>query len=163
MRKGIYYHFLESKEKELENNRLHSLDFRLNESEVVEQNNCCPQLLHLFPWEIRKVITPHDLEFHEGLELNARQVNEHLLIHWDSEMKQSVVNGEQIPIQMLDWDTKTEYQMLFKKWPNCERYMVHGFPFEELVTGRNLTAGMTIGMYWDIKSKVLRFSILDNS
>ncbi|XP_027165979.1 B3 domain-containing protein At5g26805-like [Coffea eugenioides] len=160
--KDVYYHFLETKEREDESNRHHNLDFRLYEFEVVEKNDRSPQLLYLFPWEIIKEITPQDLELQFGIELNAMQVREHLLTHWNFEDKQRILRGEQVPLLMLDIDTQTEYPLFFKKWSDRERYMIHGYALLEFVANRNLTVGMTIGMYWHNKSRILRLSILDN-
>ncbi|XP_071926169.1 B3 domain-containing protein At5g26805-like [Coffea arabica] len=160
MVKHIFYHFLETKEKEEENRRC-DLQLGHPRSEFVERNNRSPQLLYLFPWEIKKVISTHDLQHQIGLELNAKQVKEHLLIHWDGETKGRVINGERIPIQMLDLDTRTEYQVFFTKWPNHDMYLILGSWFMEFVANRNVTSGMTIGLYWDKKSKTLRVSVLD--
>nr|XP_027118371.1 B3 domain-containing protein At5g26805-like [Coffea arabica] len=160
MVKHIFYHFLETKEKE-EENRRSGLQLGRARYELVERNNRSPQLLYLFPWEIKKVISAYELEHQIGLELSAKQVKEHLLIHWEDETKNRVINGERIPIQILDLDTGTKCQMFFKKWPTRDMYLILGSWFEEFVANRNLSFGMTIGLYWNKKSKTLCISVLE--
>ena len=159
MVKHIFYHFLETKEKEEENRRC---DLQLGRAlwELVERNNHYPQLLYLFPWEIKKVITAHDLECQIGLELNPNQVKEFLLVHWDSETKNLMINGEKSLFKCLIWAVKLSTKCSLQKWPNRDMYLILGNWFMEFVANKNLTSGMTIRLYWDKKSRTLRVSVL---
>nr|XP_027118370.1 B3 domain-containing protein At5g26805-like [Coffea arabica] len=162
MVKHIFYHFLETKEKE-EENRRHGLQLGCSRCKLKEGNNRSPQFLHLFPWKIKKAISAQDLEHQIGLELSAKQVKEHLFIHWKDEAKGRVINGEGIPIQILDLNTGTEYQVFFTKWPSSDLYLIVGSWFKDLVVNKNLSSIITIGLYWDKKSKTLRVSVLGSS
>lgn len=162
----MYYHFLGTKEEEEQQNALRNVSGsqpqRLS-SEVVERNNQAPHLLQLFPWEIKKTITENDPDPQVGLELDASEVREHLLKHWvDWTDQYQLNNGQTVLFQMVDLDTNTEHLLTFRKWPNGERerYFIHENWIRHFVRRRNLRVGMTVGMYWDIRTKALRFSVL---
>lgn len=166
MRKTLYYHFLGTKEEEEHQNALRNVSGsqpqRLS-CEFVEMNSQAPQLRHLFPWEIKKTITENDLDPQVGLELGATEAREHLLKHWvDWTDQYQLNNGQTVLFQMDDLDTDTEHLLTFRKWPNGERerYFIHGNWIRDFVRRRKLRVGMTVGMYWEIRRKALRFSVL---
>lgn len=163
----LYYHFPGTKEEEELQNYFRNVSAGSQPQrlpcEFVETNSQAPLLLHLFPWEIKKTITENDLDPQVGLELDPSEAREHLLRHWvDWTDQYQLNNGQTVLFQMVDLDTNTEHLLTFRKWPNGERerYFIHENWIKDFVRRRNLRVGMLVGMYWDIRTKALRFSVL---
>ncbi|XP_010551011.1 PREDICTED: B3 domain-containing protein At5g26805 [Tarenaya hassleriana] len=115
-----------------------------------------PRTLNLFPWTIRKTLTIEDVGFFGGLQLSEEQVGERIFRHWESPGRAK----EKVEIVMRDLDTDTYHNLLLRKFPNDKNYTIYEFWIEEFVLRRQLKIGMVIGLYWDLKDRVLCFSVL---
>ncbi|KAI8024836.1 B3 domain-containing protein [Camellia lanceoleosa] len=162
MRKTILYHFFPSKAEEEEHKRAGSSNPHTTRWEVVETKADPPHLLHIFPWEIKKVLTANDVGHFGSLELSPEQVHNHIFKYWDETTVAKVIeDGEQVPIVVCDWDTRTDHKLILRKWSSDENYSIYACWIKEFVARRQLKVGMLIGMYWDIGSSALRFSVLN--
>ncbi|XP_010268099.1 PREDICTED: B3 domain-containing protein At5g26805-like [Nelumbo nucifera] len=162
MKKTVFNHFLQSKEEE-EKEKKSGAPRSLHAEWMVIRDEP-PQLLDLYPWEIKKVLTESDVGRFNGLDLDYDHVCDHILPHWDRQVVCSVINrGEQVPIVVRDLDTCTKHNLYLRKWANDTTFTIHNYWTKEFVERRGLKEGELIGMYWDPRSSSLCFSVLNRT
>lgn len=162
MQRVVFYHFLTTKAKEEENKRK-GQDPNVHEWEVVEKRAGSPHPIakFLFPWEIKYVITTKDLG--SSFELSPKHVEQHIIKHWlQSDISSLTIDGDEMRVLICDMDTNTKHNMSFRNCKDSGRFTIQGNWYKEFVERRNLKEGMLIGLYWDVGSSSLHFSVLDN-
>ena len=161
MKRAVFYHFLKTKAKEEECIRK-GQNPHVPEWQMVEKRAGTPNTIEnfLFPWEMKYVITTKDLGF--SFELSPKHVQQHILKYWaESDISRLVNDREEKRLLIRDMDTNTEHRLSL----TCEesgRFTIQGNWNKEFVERRNLKKGMLVGLYWDIYSSSLHFSVLDN-
>lgn len=154
--------FMASTMKRTTFHHFHYLNTKTQPQEVVEIRDEPPRLKLLFPWEFTKILTENDVAHFGSLELHPNQAYNHIFKYWDENMVSRVMmNGEQVPIVVWDLDTGTKHNLTLKKWPYAENFLIHAGWTRDFVARRGLKVGMMIGMYWDVRSESLRFSLIN--
>jgi hypothetical protein len=114
--------------------------------------------LYLDPWAIKKRIQTSDIGHLSRLLLAANGVKQCILPLWDTRRIENIRNGVQVAV--WDFDTKSEHELTFKKWPSGS-YVLIGKWTSEFVRRRNLQKGDEIGLFWDQSNSRFIFSLLN--
>ncbi|XP_059441982.1 B3 domain-containing protein At2g33720-like [Corylus avellana] len=109
------------------------------------------------PWAIKKTIVTSDLGHLSKLLLAADGVRRHILPHWDAERIENIKNG--VRVSVWDCDTKSEHQLLFKRWTSGSHVFIEGWK-GDFVGRRKLKKGDEIGLYWDPGNSRFNFCLL---
>ncbi|XP_062145845.1 B3 domain-containing protein At2g33720-like [Alnus glutinosa] len=110
------------------------------------------------PWVIKKTIETSDLGHLSRLLFARDGVKKHILLLWDANRIESLHEGVQVCV--WDCDTKSEHQLVFKRWASNGSYVLIGKWKKEFVERRVLNKGDEIGLYWDETNSRFNFSIL---
>ncbi|XP_062146077.1 B3 domain-containing protein At2g33720-like [Alnus glutinosa] len=113
------------------------------------------------PWVIKKTIETSDLGDLSRLLLARDGVKKHILPQWDANRIESLHEGVQVCV--WDRDTKSEHQLVFKRWPSNGSYVLIGKWKKEFVERRVLNKGDEIGLYWDQTNSRFNFRILNRA
>jgi hypothetical protein len=112
-------------------------------------------------WAIKKMITTSDIGDSSRLLLATDGVERHILPLWDANRKESLHEGVQVCV--WDCDTKSEHQLVFKRWASNGSYVLIGKWIKEFVKRRVLNKGDEIGLYWDETNSRFNFRILNRA
>ncbi|XP_050290317.1 putative B3 domain-containing protein At3g28853 [Quercus robur] len=111
------------------------------------------------PWLIKKWLTFSDVNGEKSrLLLPKGLVEKHILSLMDARLIENIKNNG-VRVAVLDWDTNSEQQLLFKQWRNGS-YVLIGKWITGFVRERNLKEGDEIGLYWDQSSSRFSFRLL---
>lgn len=133
-----------------------NLNAPAQKQEVVEIRTEPPRLLQFFPRGFTKILTPNDVsKLVDGMELSLDQVHNHIFKHLDLTLH---INKDIVPIIALDLDTGINVRLILRKRDG--KFLVCWGWYKDFVRRRGLEAGMSIRMYWDVKSKSLVFSLI---
>ncbi|OVA16752.1 hypothetical protein BVC80_1543g207 [Macleaya cordata] len=157
-----YYNFVPTKVQEEKGEASGNFPLQPFSVELVEVRDDPPHVLDLFnQWEIKKVLTAVDVGILGGLVLGQEQVYNHIFRYWNRELVWNLIGGaQQIPILIRDLDTKTEYNLYFKKSTMDDCFVISTFWNRDFVYRRDLKEGDMIGMYWHPSSSSFCFSVL---
>jgi hypothetical protein len=112
-------------------------------------------------WPIKKMITPSDLGKSSRLLLARDGVKKHILPQWDANRIESL-HEEGVQVCVWDCDTKSEHQLVFKRWASGS-YVLIGKWIKEFVERKVLNKGDEIGLYWDQTNSRFNFRILNRA
>jgi hypothetical protein len=113
------------------------------------------------PKVIKKTIKPSDLGHLSRLLLAGDAVKKHILPQWDANRIEGLHEGVQVCV--WDCDTKSEHQLVFKRWPSNGSYVLIGKWKKEFVERRVLNKGDQVGLYWDETNSRFNFRILNRA
>lgn len=110
------------------------------------------------PWGFTKILTEDDVS--GSLELSDDDVYTHIFRdHPYKAMLQRLSNDGLVPIVMTDMNTGSQHDVMLQRLAYHDKFVIHGW-FQDFVTRRGLTKGMTIGIYSDPRGNI-RFTLIN--
>ncbi|XP_075667434.1 B3 domain-containing protein At2g33720-like [Castanea sativa] len=89
------------------------------------------------PWKIMKTLTKSDIGSSSRLLLHQSLVHAHIMAFFSADsVKKIESNG--LSVTVFDRDSKSDYELVFKKWPSSKSYVLHGKWHEDFVARRKL-------------------------
>ncbi|OMP02745.1 hypothetical protein COLO4_10852 [Corchorus olitorius] len=113
------------------------------------------------PWCIKKKLCQSDIS--GGLSrllLGSDCVESHILPFWNDDQIAKIKEG--LPVTVLDCNTMTEHEMVFKKWNNGANVLMKNW-VNDFVKRRELKLGDEIGLFWDNHCSIFKFAVLDQA
>ena len=114
------------------------------------------------PWKITKTLTKSDIGSSSRLLLHQSLVRTHIMAFFSADsVKKIESNG--LSVTVFDQDSKSDYELVFKKWPSSKSYVFNGKWHENFVARRELKVGDIIGLYWDPRHSKFNFCVLQRA
>ena len=114
------------------------------------------------PWKITKTLTKSDIGSSSRLLLHQSLVQTHIMAFFSADsVKKIESNG--LSVTVFDRDSKSDYELVFKKWPSSKSYIFNGKWHEDFVVRRKLKVGDVIGLYWDTCRSKFNFCVLQTA
>ncbi|KAL0013031.1 hypothetical protein SO802_000100 [Lithocarpus litseifolius] len=114
------------------------------------------------PWKIKKTLTKSDIGSSSRLLLHQSLVHSHIMAFFSADsVKKIESNG--LSVTVFDRDSKSDYELVFKKWPSSKSYVFNGKWHEDFVARRKLKVGDIIGLYWDPCHSKFNFCVLQTA
>ncbi|QCE13190.1 B3 domain-containing protein At2g33720-like [Vigna unguiculata] len=122
----------------------------------------CSTSLELYenPWKIRKVLTKSDTGRLSRLLLGADVGENFMLPVLDSHAQTEVINGTGSTVSVWDVDTMSMHNLILKRWPSFNNFVLMGRWSSDFVQRRQLIKGDEIGLLWDSFKHCFHFSVL---
>ncbi|XP_042494240.1 B3 domain-containing protein At2g33720-like [Macadamia integrifolia] len=115
-------------------------------------------------WTIKKVLTGSDVGHLSRLLLGKHVVEKFIFPYWDQTIAQAVEHSRfRHEVNVIDIDTMGEHKLFFFRWACKGSYILQGNWSSQFVNRRKLKNDDMIGMFWDISSSSLVFSVLSRS
>ncbi|XP_075667428.1 B3 domain-containing protein At2g33720-like [Castanea sativa] len=128
----------------------------------VSSNNNMTTLSAVSPWKIMKTLTKSDIGSSSRLLLHQSLVHAHIMAFFSADsVKKIESNG--LSVTVFDRDSKSDYELVFKKWPSSKSYVFNGKWHEDFVARRKLKVGDIIGLYWDQCHSKFNFCVLQTA
>ncbi|XP_043699859.1 putative B3 domain-containing protein At1g78640 [Telopea speciosissima] len=108
-------------------------------------------------WPVKKILTSRDINYSQ-LVLPRDLVEDSILPKLYPEEQNMINRGQQLPITVRDLETLTEHQL--KLWENGTSYVLTAGWTPSFVRRRALEIGEEIGLCWDDRLRLLRFSLI---
>ncbi|KAL4655032.1 hypothetical protein ACB092_01G421700 [Castanea dentata] len=114
------------------------------------------------PWKITKTLTKSDIGSSSRLLVPQSLVHAHIMAFFSADsVKKIECNG--LSVTVFDRDSKSDYELVFKKWPSSKSYVFNGKWHEDFVARRKLKVGDIIGLYWDPCHSKFNFCVLQTA
>ncbi|XP_043720966.1 putative B3 domain-containing protein At1g78640 [Telopea speciosissima] len=109
-------------------------------------------------WPVKKILTSRDINYSQ-IVLPRDQIENSILPKLNPEEQNMINRGQQLPITVRDLETLTEHEL--KLWENGSSYVLTSGWSPSFVRRRALEIGEEIGLCWDERLRVLRFSVIN--
>ncbi|KAK7819858.1 b3 domain-containing protein [Quercus suber] len=114
------------------------------------------------PWKITKTLTKSDIGSSSRLLLHQSLVHTHIMAFFSADsVKKIESNG--LSVTVFDQDSKSDYELVFKKWHSSKSYVFNGKWHGDFVVRRELKVGDIIGLYWDPCHSKFNFRVLQTA
>ena len=133
-----------------------------NAQEEEEGTSSMTTLSAVSPWKVTKTLTKSDIGSSSRLLLHQSLVLTHIMAFFSADsVKKIESNG--LSVTVFDQDSKSDYELVFKKWPSSKSYIFNGKWHEDFVVRRKLKVGDVIGLYWDTCRSKFNFCVLQTA
>ncbi|XP_021901976.1 putative B3 domain-containing protein At1g78640 [Carica papaya] len=133
------------------------------EKKETEKGVCTKLSLYTDPWKIKKNLTRSDLGDLCRLLVKTSLIKNHVLSLLSEEIVTKVESTEGAKVNVLDQDTMTEHELVFKHWVSSKSYIFIGKWGKDFVRRRELREGDEIGLYWDNYTSRFIFHVLNRA
>ena len=114
------------------------------------------------PWKITKTLTKSDIGSSSRLLLHQSLVQTHIMAFFSADLVKKIESNG-LSVTVFDRDSKSDYELVFKKWPSSKSYIFNGKWHEDFVVRRKLKVGDVIGLYWDTCRSKFNFCVLQTA
>ncbi|BAT80192.1 hypothetical protein LR48_Vigan468s001700 [Vigna angularis] len=112
------------------------------------------------PWKIRKVLTTSDTGGLSRLLLREYVGENFMLPVLDAHAHRKVISGTGSSVSVWDVDTMSMHNLILKRWPSLNSFVLVGKWNRDFVLRRALNTGDEIGLLWDSFKHCFLFSVL---
>ena len=131
-------------------------------TQVEEGTSSMTTLSAVSPWKIMKTLTKSDIGSLSRLLVHQSLVHTHIMAFFSADsVKKIESNG--LSVKVFDQDSKSDHELVFKKWPSSKSYVFNGKWHEDFVARRKLKVGDIIGLYWDPCHSKFNFRVLQTA
>ncbi|KAK2653927.1 hypothetical protein Ddye_013783 [Dipteronia dyeriana] len=124
--------------------------------------------LYSDPWKIKKRLKESDLGNLSRLLIPTNSVQEHVLPFMSNDAAQQIdsggCRGGGLRVSVLDHDTETVHQLVFKRWLDSSKSYVFTLNWiKDFVKRRDLKIKDEIGLFWDCLHSRFVFCVLNRT
>lgn len=112
-------------------------------------------------WCIKKKLFASDIGNNTRLLLPSQVVEDHVFKQWSDDQR-SRIKASGLLFSVWDCDTNTQHELLFKQWSNGAYVLINNW-MKEFVKRRQLKVDDEVGLYLDISTSTIKFSVLNRA